>query len=105
MAKKGIFKPFRGTKEKAGDMVLAKGELFLEIPEDGEGTGPGKMKMGDGTSPYSELPYFLGDGGGSGAVISATAPEDTSLLWIDTSSGVLKYHNGTAWVATKSTWG
>ena len=28
------------------------------------------------------------------------APEDTSLLWIDTTEGTggLKYHNGTAWV-------
>lgn len=33
-------------------------------------------------------------------VASSTAPEDTSVLWIDTtaSTGGLKYYNGTAWV-------
>lgn len=37
--------------------------------------------------------------GGGGFVASATAP-DTKLLWIDTANGgIIKYHNGTAWVA------
>ena len=36
----------------------------------------------------------------------ATAPNDTKLLWIDSSSGgVLKYYNGSAWTAIKSVWG
>ena len=39
--------------------------------------------------------------GGSGAVISATAPADTESLWID-SAGLMKYHNGTTWVAVKT---
>ena len=33
-------------------------------------------------------------------VCSRTAPSDTKKLWIDTTSGsILKYHNGTDWVA------
>ncbi len=38
---------------------------------------------------------------GSGFAVQITAP-DTSKLWIDTSvagAGILKYYNGTAWVA------
>ena len=35
-----------------------------------------------------------------------TAPSDKNLLWIDTSigTGVIKFHNGTSWVATTSVW-
>ena len=37
--------------------------------------------------------------------VGATPPEDTSVLWIDTAnSGILKYHNGTGWVAAHSVW-
>lgn len=46
----------------------------------------------------------VGSGGGSsggGFVAQATAPEDTSLLWIDTSNNnVIKFYNGTAWTPT-----
>ena len=35
-----------------------------------------------------------------------TAPADTNLLWIDTGNGgILKYHNGTAWVTVQAVWG
>lgn len=41
-----------------------------------------------------------------GSYAGPTAPANTKLLWIDTSvGGVMKYHNGTAWVPVKSTWG
>lgn len=40
-------------------------------------------------------------GGGGGFVAQATAPEDTSLLWIDTSNNnIIKFYNGTAWTPT-----
>lgn len=46
----------------------------------------------------------VGSGGGSsggGFVAQATAPEDTSLLWIDTSnSNIIKFYDGTAWTPT-----
>lgn len=37
----------------------------------------------------------------AGHAISATAPADTGLLWIDTSGSTpkLKFHNGTSWTA------
>lgn len=44
--------------------------------------------------------------GSGGSYVGATAPTDTALLWIDTGNGgVMKYHNGTSWVATKAVWG
>jgi hypothetical protein len=43
---------------------------------------------------------------GKGAFIGANSPEDTGLLWVDTTSGgVMKFYNGTAWVSTKAVWG
>ncbi|MEG1562290.1 MAG: hypothetical protein RR365_00935 [Bacteroides sp.] len=38
-------------------------------------------------------------------VVSTSAPANTQLLWIDSSSGIMKYHNGTAWVIVKAAWG
>ena len=61
-----ILKPRRGlastmaTAAKSG-IVLAKGELFVEAPSTGMGTGASKVKIGDGTTAYSALPYALGD--------------------------------------------
>ena len=41
-----------------------------------------------------------------GWVAQATAPTNTKLLWIDTAnSNIVKYYNGTAWVAIGSTFG
>lgn len=55
------FKPRRGKKATAisQDVVLKHGEVFFEVPEEGAGSGKGKLKMGDGVTSYSELPYFL----------------------------------------------
>ena len=60
-----IFKPRRGTKSiMAGtkkSTVLASGEMFVEVPDAGVGKGASKIKIGDGTTAYSSLPYALGD--------------------------------------------
>ena len=60
-----IFKPRRGKKSTmAGtkaNTVLAAGELFLETPDTGVGKGASKIKIGDGSTAYSSLPYALGD--------------------------------------------
>lgn len=54
-------RPRRGKKTTAEtqNIILKRGELFLESPESGVGTGIGKIKVGDGTTPYSSLPYFI----------------------------------------------
>lgn len=59
-----IFKPRRGTKSKAissfsSSSPLQSGEIFFEIPDNGVGKGAGKIKMGDGSTAYDKLPYFL----------------------------------------------
>ena len=58
-----IFKPRRGKKSTmAGtkaNTVLAAGELFLETPDKGVGKGASKIKIGDGSTKYSSLPYAL----------------------------------------------
>lgn len=57
----GYFKPKRGRRLTAenSNLLLQDGEMFCEVPDTGVGTGPGKIKMGDGITPYSELPYFI----------------------------------------------
>ena len=54
------FRPRRGKKATAiaNAIVLKKGEIFFETPDNGIGTGPGKIKMGDGITTYEQLPYF-----------------------------------------------
>lgn len=45
--------------------------------------------------------------GGGGVVVSDTAPDNTDVLWIDTTTtpGISKYYDGTEWKSTASTWG
>ena len=54
------FKPRRILKSKAASLnpVLEAGEFIVEVPDTGVGTGPCRMKMGDGTSAYDKLPYM-----------------------------------------------
>lgn len=60
-----IFKPRRGKKSTmAGTKkttVLSNGEMFIEVPDTGSGTGHCRMKIGDGSTQYSSLPYAMGD--------------------------------------------
>ena len=53
--------PRRGTKGAAisDNIILQRGELYFEVPDTGIATGFGKIKMGDGSTAYSDLPYFL----------------------------------------------
>lgn len=52
-------RPRRGTLYEwtAVNPVLAEGELVMENPETGVGTGLCRFKIGDGVRPYDELPY------------------------------------------------
>lgn len=67
------FKPPRGTLSAAlqQNIKLKNGEIFFEVPDTGPGSGPGKIKMGDGETEYANLPYFI------------SVPEDVSDLYID----------------------
>lgn len=54
-------RPRRGKEAtaKSQNIVLKRGEIFFETPSGGVGTGIGRLKMGDGSTSYSSLPYFL----------------------------------------------
>lgn len=60
-----IFKPRRGRYSTMNgakkSTILSLGELFLEAPDTGLGTGHHKIKIGDGVTQYDKLPYALGD--------------------------------------------
>ena len=61
-----VLKPRRGSysamaSEGKKDIILKSGELFMEYPDSGPGTGECKFKVGDGASSYESLPYALGD--------------------------------------------
>lgn len=57
-------RPRRGKKATAESQLtsstpLKRGEVFFEVPNAGVGTGIGKIKMGDGSTAYASLPYFM----------------------------------------------
>ena len=90
-----IFKPRRGTKSiMAGtkkSTVLASGELFVEVPDAGVGKGASKIKIGDGTTAYSSLPYALGDTSNDQITFSSnTSTTVAAALNSVTSGGSLK---------------
>lgn len=61
---------------------------------------------------YTTLSNIIGDGisvgggKGGGFIFQDNAPEDTDVLWIDTSDGynILKYYNGSSWIAVNGAW-
>lgn len=55
-------RPRRGTDAAftRKNPLLEEGEMIFVVPETGVGTGPSKIKIGDGTSRYVDLPYAIG---------------------------------------------
>lgn len=43
--------------------------------------------------------------GSAGHIVSASAPSNTSVLWINSNTGVVSFHNGSTWVACSAVWG
>ena len=93
-------RPRRGKKSTAiaqltSSNPLKRGEIFFEVPDDGVGTGAGKIKMGDGVTAYADLPYFSEGGSGDvGTVLTqaeydALTPEQQAngTYWISDASG------------------
>lgn len=52
-------RPRRGTAGQwtSANPVLAEGEIGYEVPDAGVGTGVSRIKIGDGSTAWSELPY------------------------------------------------
>lgn len=80
-------RPRRGKKSTAESqaLVLKRGEVFFECPDTGVGTGAGKIKVGDGSTAYSSLPYFL----------QQTNVENSTIGFTDTSSATDSSNNPT----------
>src|SRR5574344_1270494 len=60
-----VIKPHRSKSttmnSTKANTVLPAGEMFIEYPSTGLGTGHSKIKVGDGVTKYSSLPYAVGD--------------------------------------------
>lgn len=41
----------------------------------------------------------------SAYIVQSTSPEDTRILWVDSTDGVLKYYNGSEWKPIFAVWG
>lgn len=55
---------------------------------------------------YTAPSSSSGGGMTSAYVVASSAPTNTGMLWIDSaSSNVLKFYNGSAWVAVGAVWG
>ena len=56
-----ILTPRRGTISSWSheNPILLRGEMGLEFPDTGVGTGIGNIKIGDGVNRYNDLPYFI----------------------------------------------
>lgn len=54
-------RPRRGTATQwsTANPILAEGEIGIEVPAEGVGTGEVKMKFGDGVTAWNDLPYGL----------------------------------------------
>lgn len=82
----GGVKPVSKTSEMTQAVgVDSEGRLYTKPGTGGSGSGGGL------SSAYS---------------VGATAPSDTGILWIDSgNSNILKFYNGSAWVAVGAVWG
>lgn len=78
------------TQWTATNPVLALGEPGFE-------TDSNKLKIGNGTSAWTALPYASGSGG---LVVSETAPTDPEegLMWFASTEAVTYLYYGTDWV-------
>lgn len=64
-------RPRSGTKAQweTANTVLGEREIGYELPDEGVGTGLVKMKMGNGATPWNDLPYAILPQGGTGNLL------------------------------------
>jgi hypothetical protein len=64
---------FNGTKAEweTVNPILKEGEMGIEVPDTGVGTGLCKFKLGDGYNKWSDLPYSF-DGTAASAIYGGT---------------------------------
>ena len=73
-------RPRRGSlyEFEAINPILAEGEMAIETPDAGVGTGLCRFKLGDGVTPYKQLPYAF-DGASAHEIIGGN-PETFNLI-------------------------
>ena len=76
------FKPRRILKSKAISLnpVLSDGEMVVEVPDTGVGTGACRTKMGDGKTAYVDLPYMDNEVSNSTINFVESSTSDNTLL-------------------------
>lgn len=84
-----FLKPRRGRKSTAdaSGIILKKGEIFFEVNESGSGKGYGRMKMGDGTTVYKDLPYFINTSADSTITFTESTTTANATLLNEIASG------------------
>lgn len=76
------------------DLVLVKGELFVEIPDNVTNNNQHKFKVGDGVTTYENLPYAISS-------TNTVSQNDTNLI---TSGGVYNYIDSVIYQAVNSSY-
>lgn len=73
-------RPRRGSlyEFESVNPILAEGEMALEVPDAGVGTGLSRFKIGDGVTRYKDLPYAFD--GASAKSIRGGTPEIFNLI-------------------------
>ena len=73
-------RPRRGSlyEFESVNPILAEGEMALEVPDAGVGTGLSRFKIGDGVTRYKDLPYAFD--GASAKCIRGGTPEIFNLI-------------------------
>lgn len=75
-------RPRRGTASQWAtiDPVLVEGEIGIEVPDTGVGTGLVKIKFGDGVKKWSELPYGVIDGLSSDDIVNNAVTDNPGKI-------------------------
>lgn len=75
-------RPRRGTASQwyQANTILAEGEIGVEYPDTGLGTGQVKMKIGDGSTAWNDLEYAINPT--IAHAIYGGTPEISNDIWI-----------------------
>lgn len=70
----------RGTRyeNSVNNILLQEGEIIVEVPDTGVGTGLSKFKIGDGYTRYQDLPYAF-DGAAAASINGGSASESSTI--------------------------
>lgn len=108
--------PFYNIRPRAGtasqwstaNTILREREIGFEYPDEGPGSGPVKMKQGDGTTPWNDLPYatepvFIRDGQGNAVYDLPITPQPNLLMNADFKSGIINQRGQTTYAGKTGT--